>query len=175
MPSLRRCSESTIAEDGRCDGDRLDHRGDLRPVEARQTHLLGQALLEQACAPRAQSAAGEQFVCAVGADDEAVRRIQVLGDALEHVEAELVRPVEVVEPQHHRLGVEQFEDDLREISEEQAAAPRRVSRPDPLVEQAVAEPSGRLGATEAAQLVGEAVDQFARGIHLPRSPGGSRR
>jgi hypothetical protein len=159
--------------------DRLDHarrrgpaqhragqRGGLRRGQPRQRQLLGEPLVEQPRAPLPQVGARVQLVAAVGGRQQRGAPADTRREVRQHVEAELVRPVQVLQHQQQAVAVggRQPEQRVGQVLDQQTALPVLVAfgRPG-------AQPARKRGAELAEPLVGRVpqvaaeVEQHAAG------------
>ena len=150
MPLLRSWIESTSSAAGHRPQERLGEPERSGPVEPRQADLLGEPLLQQADSPGRQRRARHELVAAVGRDDHARGAPDERREALEHGEAELVRPVEVLDAQQHRVIREQRQHRLGEVGDQQAVpagvVARRVAPVEPFGDGGGRGAAGRAGA-----------------------------
>ncbi len=142
-------------------------------VEAVESYLLGGTLVHDTGAPRGQGAAARRFVAAVGGDDEACGPADHRRHPLEHLEAELVRPVQVLDLEEGWTLADPIHNEVGEIADEQPMAPGRIPVVVVGVEQAVEQGVGEVGIAVLAKCPRK-VDQH-RTRHLGVSRPGTRR
>ena len=111
----------------RVEDERHDERG-LLVGERPEPHLLRLSLAEQAGAPLARRSAGTELVDPVRPDDEQRLLTRELRELAHDLEAELVRPLEVVEHQQ-RGSVDGGGDQVDDVEDQHPAGTEVVGTP----------------------------------------------
>src|SRR6185369_11981941 len=93
--------------------------------EAAQADLLGIALAQEPRSPLPVDALRRELVGAISHEHQQWTTRSVAGELADHLEAQLVRPVEIVEEQE-RGAVDRLEDPVGDRPDDQAPGPERV-------------------------------------------------
>ena len=95
-------------------------RGLVRP-QARQTDLLGQPLAQQAGPQLTHGPRRVELVASVGADDQHRPRRQAAGQMAEHIQAQLVGPVQILQDDQRRSARIRGNQQVSQVLHQQAA------------------------------------------------------
>ena len=145
------------------------HGRGLVQGQARQADLFGQPLGEQARPQVAHGQAGVKLVAAVGPRDQHRHVRDPPGQMPQHIEAELVGPVQVFENDQHREAWFGGDDQVGQVLHQQAAPVMRVAsvggnRPDPCGEALTQAGQDRRG--RGRQITGQVEQQARERLHV---------
>jgi drug/metabolite transporter (DMT)-like permease len=148
------------------------HPGRVLARQRREPDLLRVALPEKACPPGPEAGMWTQEVDSIGADEERGDIAQPPGHACEHLQAQVVGPVEVFEPDEaRRLG--EVGEQVGDVEHEQPAAPAGFHRcVDIRVGETVGQRTTRGGKRRDSPHGASQVDEQRRGhvLVLRREP-----
>ena len=111
----------------RC-GDEGDHGACLGPGQATQPDLLRESLGQEAHAPLAHRDTWRQFIGPIRREDQERDGGQPPGECLEHLEREVVRPVQVLQRQKERAMTGSLHQQIHHVQDQQAPTARPVGR-----------------------------------------------
>ncbi len=107
--------------------DRLGELGRHRAVEPPHVRFFRESLSDEPVAPLPQRRAGEELFCTVRGEHQRVGLLERRGHPFEHVEAQLVGPVQVFQAHQRRpASAEHLEEDVGEVGHEHPAPARAV-------------------------------------------------
>ena len=157
---------------GQVADDRGRHPGRANRIQALQAHLLREPLADESRPPPPERGSRIQLVAAVAPHEQQGCRACRDRESSQHLQAQLVHPVKVLDSQEHRCAfVDEVEEDLAEFGNEH---PVRCRSGVPDLVECFSQPGRESGGTGSAQRRDQVEEHSARRLRVAGEGGGRK-